>query len=66
MRIRLLQSISGIYGAVAVGEETDWPDDKDAANLIKAGIAEKAGPAKKVNKVEKATSNKAVETAVTD
>ena len=65
MRIRLLQSISGIYGAFAVGEETDWPDDKDAANLIKAGIAEKVGPAKKT-KVEKATDTKAVETATID
>ena len=44
MRIRLLQSISGINGSFAAGEETDWPDAKDAANLIKAGVAEKVGP----------------------
>ena len=65
MRIRLLQSISGIYGAFAVGEETDWPDDKDAANLITAGIAERVGPAKKT-KVQKATATKAVETATAE
>ena len=65
MRIRILESISGIYGSFAPGEETDWPDDKDAANLIKAGIAEKVGPAKKT-KVQKATDTKATETATTD
>ena len=62
MKIRLLQSISGTNGSFAPGEETDWPDDKDAANLIKAGIAEKVGPPKKT-KVEKAAHTKAVETA---
>ena len=61
MRIRILESISGIYGSFAAGEETDWPDDKDAANLVKAGVAEKVGPAKKT-KVEKATSRKVAET----
>ena len=65
MRIRILQSISGIYGSFAPGEETDWPDDKDAANLIKAGVAEKVGPAKKT-KVQTATDNKVTETATTD
>ena len=65
MRFRILESISGIYGSFAPGEETDWPDDKDAARLIKAGIAEKVGPAKKT-KVEKATAHKVVETATTD
>ena len=65
MRIRILESISGIYGSFAPGEETDWPDGKDAANLIKAGIAEKVGPAKKT-KVQKATDTKAVETATSD
>ena len=62
MKIRLLESISGTYGSFAPGEETDWPDDKDAARLIEAGIAEKVGPAKKT-RVEKATDTKAVETA---
>jgi hypothetical protein len=65
MRIRILTSISGIYGSFAPGEETDWPDSKDAANLIKAGVAEKVGPAKKT-KIEKATDTKATETATTD
>ena len=65
MRIRILESISGIYGSFAPGEETDWPDDKDAANLIKAGVAEKVGPAKKT-KVQKATDTKAVETATAE
>ena len=65
MRIRILESISGTYGSFAPSEETDWPDDKDAANLIKAGVAEKVGPAKKT-KVEKATDTKATETATTD
>ena len=66
MRIRLIQSISGTNGAYAAGEEVDWADDKDAARLIAAGIAEKVGPAKKANKVEKATAKKVVETATTD
>ena len=65
MRIRLLQSISGTNGSFAPGEETDWADDKDAARLIKAGIAEKVGPAKKT-KIEKAAHTKAVETATSD
>ena len=65
MKIRLLESISGLYGSFAVGEETDWPDDKDAANLIKAGIAVAVGPAKKT-KIQKATDTKVVETATTD
>ena len=65
MRIRLLESISGTYGSFAPGEETDWADDKDAANLIKAGIAEKVGPPKKT-KIEKAAHTKAVETATSD
>ena len=28
MRIRLLESISGIYGSFAAGEEADWLDAK--------------------------------------
>jgi len=64
MRIRLLESISGSNGAYAAGEEVDWSDDKDAARLIEAGVAEKVGPAKKT-KVEKATDRKVTETATT-
>ena len=63
MKIRLLESISGTYGSFAPGEETDWPDDKDAARLVAAGIAEKVTPTRKT-KVEKAAHTKAVETAV--
>ena len=65
MKIRLLESISGTYGSFAPGDETDWPDDKDAKRLIDAGIAEKVVPARKA-KVEKATVKAAVETATTD
>lgn len=65
MKIRLLASISGPAGTFVPGDETDWPDDKDAKRLIDAGIAEKVTPARKT-KVEKATSTKAVETATTD
>ena len=63
MRIRLLESISGTYGSFAPGEETDWADDKDAARLVAAGIAEKVTPTRKT-KVEKAAHTQAVETAV--
>ena len=62
MKIRLLQSISGTNGSFAPGEETDWADDKDAARLVAAGIAEKVTPTRKA-KVEKAAHTKAVETA---
>ena len=62
MKIRLLQSISGTYGSFAPGEETDWADDKDAARLVAAGIAEKVTPTRKT-KVEKAAHTEAVETA---
>ena len=65
MKIRLLQSISGTYGSFAPGEETDWADDKDAARLVAAGIAEKVTPTRKT-KVEKATASKTVETATSD
>ena len=61
---------SGIAAARALiaseAEVWAWDDDKDAARLIAAGIAEKVGPAKKANKVEKATAKKVVETATTD
>ena len=65
MKIRLLESISGTYGSFAPGEETDWADDKDAARLVAAGIAEKVTPTRKT-KVEKATASKTVETATSD
>lgn len=64
MKIRLLTSISGPAGTFVPGDETDWPDAKDAQRLIDAGIAEKVAPARKT-KVEKATAKAAVETATT-
>ena len=64
MRIRLLKSISGTNGSFKPGDETDWPDAKDAASLIKAGIAEKVSASRRP-KVEKATKSKVVETATT-
>ncbi|MDP6078155.1 MAG: hypothetical protein QF638_08215 [Acidimicrobiales bacterium] len=66
MRIRLLKSISGTNGSFKPGDETDWPDAKDAANLIKAGIAEKVTATRKRAKVETATETKATESATTD
>jgi hypothetical protein len=62
MRIRLLESISGVHGSFGAGEEIDWQDDKDAKRLIAAGIAEALTPARK-KKVETAKDTKAVETA---
>lgn len=64
MKIRLLTSISGTNGSFAPGDETDWPDDKEAKRLIAAGIAEKVAPTRKA-KVEKATASKVSETATT-
>ena len=62
MKIRFIDSISGIEGAFAAGEEADWSDSKDAQRLIDAGIAEKVtAPRKK--KVETASETKDVETA---
>ena len=40
MRVKFLQSISSsVYGAPAIGSQLDI-DDKEAKNLIKAGIVE--------------------------
>jgi hypothetical protein len=36
LKIRLLASISGPAGTFVPGDETDWPDDKDAKRLIDA------------------------------
>ena len=52
--------MNGTHGPGAV---VDWKSDKEAKHLISQGIAEAVG---KPTKVEKATSNKAVETAATD
>jgi len=50
---------SSIHGSHQPGDITDWADDKEAKQLIAAGMAE----AVKSNKVEKATASKTVETA---
>ena len=64
MKIRFLTRVSSsVHGSHKPGEVFDWKDDKEAKQLIAAGMAEAVS---KTTKVEKATSNKAVETAATD
>ena len=61
MRIRLLQHVSSsVHGSHKAGDIADWNDDKEAKQLIAAGMAEAVT---KSTKVEKATDRKAVETA---
>ena len=61
MRIRLLEHVSSsVHGSHKAGDITDWNDDKEAKQLIAAGMAEAVT---KSTKVEKATDRKAVETA---
>ena len=65
MKIRILESLAcSVNGTHGPGAVVDWKSDKEANHLISQGIAEAVG--KSTTKVEKATSNKAVETAVTD
>ena len=64
MKIRILESLAcSVNGTHGPGDIVDWKSDKEAKHLIAQGIAEAVG---KSTKTEKATSNKAVETAVTD
>ena len=64
MKIRILESLAcSVNGTHGPGDVVDWKSDKEAKHLISQGIAEAVG---KSTKVEKATSNKAVETAATD
>jgi len=64
LKIRFLQSVaSSVHGSHQAGDVTDWKDDKEAKQLIAAGMAEAVS---KSTKVEKATQNKATETATTD
>ena len=64
MKIRILESLAcSVNGTHGPGDIVDWKSDKEAKHLISQGIAEAAG---KSTKTEKATSNKAVETAATD
>ena len=66
MKIRFLTRVSSsIHGSHKPGDVFDWKDDKDAARLVAAGIAEKVTPTRKT-KVEKATASKTVETATSD
>jgi len=61
VRIRLLKHVSSsVHGSHKAGDITDWNDDKEAKQLIAAGMAEAVT---KSTKVEKATDRKAVETA---
>ena len=64
MKIRILESLAcSVNGTHGPGDIVDWKSDKEAKHLISQGIAEAVG---KSTKPEKATSNKAVETAATD
>ena len=61
MKIRMLEHVSSsIHGSHQAGDITDWADDKEAKQLIAAGMAEAVT---KSTKVEKATDRKTVETA---
>ena len=63
MKIRLLEHVSSsVHGSHQAGDVTDWKDDKEAKQLIAAGMAE----AVKSTKSEKATASKAVETATSE
>ena len=63
MKIRFLESVaSSVHGSHQAGDVTDWKDDKEAKQLIAAGMAE----AVKSTKTEKATASKAVETATSE
>ena len=64
MKIRFLERVaSSVHGSHKPGDVFDWKDDKEAKQLIAAGMAEAVS---KSTKVEKATQNKATETATTD
>ena len=63
MKIRFLQRVSSsIHGSHKPGDGFDWKDDKEAQQLIAAGLAE----AVKSSKTEKATASKKVETATSE
>ena len=64
MKIRFLTRVSSsIHGSHKPGDIFDWKDDKEAKQLIAAGMAEAVS---KSTKVEKATASKTVETATSD
>ena len=64
MKIRFLTRVSSsIHGSHKPGDVFDWKDDKEAKQLIAAGMAEAVS---KSAKVEKATASKKVETATSE
>jgi hypothetical protein len=64
LKIRFLTRVSSsIHGSHKPGDVFDWKDDKEAKQLIAAGMAEAVS---KSTKVEKATASKTVETATSD
>ena len=64
MKIRFLERVSSsVHGSHKPGDIFDWKDDKEAKQLIAAGMAEAVS---KSTKVEKATNSKKVETAPSD
>ena len=64
MKIRFLERVSSsVHGSHKPGDVFDWKDDKEAKQLIAAGMAEAVS---KSPKVEKATASKTVETAPSD
>ena len=64
MKIRFLTRVSSsIHGSHKPGDVFDWKDDKEAKQLIAAGMAEAVS---KSTKVEKAAASTTVETATSD
>ena len=64
MKIRFLTRVSSsVHGSHKPGDVFDWKDDKEAKQLIAAGMAEAVS---KSAKVEKATASKTVETATSE
>ena len=65
LKIRFLTRVSSsVYGSHKPGEVFDWTDDKEAKQLIAAGMAEAAKSSKKA-KTETASVTDEVETATT-
>ena len=66
MKIRFLTRVSSsIHGSHKPGDVFDWKDDKEAKQLIAAGMAEAATRKTKTKKVDTASVKDEVETATT-
>ena len=66
MKIRFLTRVSSsVYGSHKPGDVFDWADDKEAKQLIAAGMAEAATRKTKKAKTETASVTDEVETATT-